>query len=125
MSTSTPNGGSLKVALAVAAGAGGVVSLANPEAARVIITRVTLDITGAGPGSATADAGVAANGSTSADNLLDGVAIDAAALKDNITDKGTNGKTSRAWGASEYVTVTASALPTGLAGYLHIDYVRA
>lgn len=120
--------GALQVAIAGVASmaGGGILALANPEGADLIITRVILNRTTKSSGAATADIGVAANGTTSADNLLDGVDIGATeGVEDNITDKGTNGKSRQRWGASQYVTMTGSASSVGLAGTLSIEYIRA
>lgn len=113
-----------KVALAALDTAGGVASIANPEGVKVIIRRIVVDVTTAATAACTVDAGVAANGTTSADNLLDGLDVNTAAgVFDNITDKGTNGKSRQAWGASQYVTISkASGAAAGLAGNVYIEY---
>lgn len=119
--------GAYKTALTAAAGttAGAVLSLANPEGADLIVTRLVLDITTPGPGTTTVDAGIAANGTTSADNLIDaGPVHTAAAVIDNIEDGGTNGQAVFKWGASQFLTITASAALTGLVGNAYIEYIR-
>lgn len=105
--------------------AGGVLSLANPEGVKLLITRLILHITTASSGAATVDAGIAANGSTSNDTLIDGKSVATAGVFDNIADIGTNGKTVKEWGASQYLTITASASLAGLVGYAYIEYLRA
>lgn len=119
--------GCLKVAL-VAGGntAGSVLALANPEGAQLLITRVILNVTTGAGGAFTADCGVAANGTTSSDTLLDGVSIVAASVVDNINNGGTNGKARQLWGASEYITITPSAsiAATAFAGNAYIQWVR-
>ena len=120
--------GAYKVALTAATGttAGGVLSLANPEGADLIVTRLVLDITTEATGAATVDAGIAANGTTSADNLIDAGDVGAAvAVLDNIEDGGTNGQAVYKWGSSQYLTVTASATLAGLVGNAYIEYIRA
>lgn len=110
----------LKVKLGVAAGGGGVAAVANPFGRRVLIGRVFLDVT---TGVAqTADIGVAANGTTSSDTLLDGVSI-ATGIYDNADNKGTNGLYGVAWSATQFVTATASGTPTGLVGNLYIEVI--
>lgn len=104
--------------------AGGALSLANPEGVDLIITRLILDITTPSSGAATVDAGIAANGTTSSDTLIDGKSVAAAGIFDNIEDQGTNGKSAVKWGASEYLTITASATLAGLVGNAYIDYIR-
>lgn len=106
---------------------GDILSIANPEGVDVIITRFVVDVTTEATGAATADFGIAADGTTSSDTLLDGVDIGtAAAMFDSAdaTDQGTNGKASRKWGSSEYMTGTPSATAAGLVGYAYIEYVR-
>lgn len=104
---------------------GDVLSLANPEGADLIITRFILNITTPATGAANADAGVAADGTTSSDTLLDGVDIgSAAAIFCNIDDQGTNGQSVLTWDSDEYITVTPSATAAGLVGYAYIEYIR-
>jgi hypothetical protein len=103
---------------------GAVLSLANPEGVDLIVTRLILDITTQSTGAATVDAGIAADGTTSSDTLIDGKSVAAAGVFDNIEDQGTNGKSAVKWGASEYLTITASATLAGLVGNAYIDYIR-
>lgn len=120
--------GAYKVALTAATSnaAGGVLSLANPEGDDLIITRLVLNITTASTGAATVDAGIAADGTTSSDTLIDGLDVNAAAgVFDNIDDQGTNGQSVVTWDSGEYLTITASATVAGLVGYAHIHYIRA
>lgn len=118
--------GAYKVALVAAANttAGAVLSLANPEKADLLVTRLVLDITTAGPGSTTVDAGIAANGTTSADNLIDAGAVSAIGVIDNIEDGGTNGQAVVKWTSTQFLTITASAALTGLVGNAYIEYIR-
>lgn len=119
--------GCYKVALvAGGATAGSVLALANPEGAQLVITRVILNVTTGAGGAFTADCGVAANGTTSSDTLLDGVSIVAAGVVDNINNGGSNGKARQLWGASEYITITPSAsiAATAFAGNAYIQWVR-
>lgn len=104
---------------------GDILSVANPEGAACIITRLIVNVTTEATGTPTADFGVAADGTTSSDTLLDGVDIGtAAALFDSgdATDQGTNGKISRNWASDEYVTGTPSATAAGLVGFAYIHY---
>ena len=113
-----------KVALAAVDTAGGVAAIANPEGVRCIIHRIVVDVTTASTAACTVDAGVAANATTSADNLIDGLDVNAAAgVFDNITDKGTNGKARQAWGTTQYVTISkASGAAAGLVGNVYVHY---
>jgi hypothetical protein len=106
---------------------GAVAAVANPLGIDLIVTRAILNVTTQSTGAATVDIGVATNGTTSADNLLDGKTVAAAGLFDNLVaaDAGTNGKTIKTWSASQYVTATASATVAGLVGTLTLICVRA
>lgn len=104
---------------------GDVLSLANPEGVDLLITKIILNITTPATGAANADAGVAADGSTSSDTLIDGVDIgSAAAVFDNIDDQGTNGQATLIWEDDQYITVTPSATAAGLVGYAYVEYIR-
>lgn len=120
--------GAFQVAIAgvVSTSGGAIAAIPNPEGVNLIITRVLLNRTTKSAGAAAVDIGVAANGTTSSDTLIDGVAAGAAeGVADNINDAGTNGKARQLWGASQYVTVTGAASTAGLVGTLTIEYVRA
>lgn len=119
--------GALKVALAAGEGAGGILGLANPEGVDLIITRLVLDVTTKSTGICTVDAGVAANGTTSNDTLIDGLDVGTAAiLADNVENQGTNGLAVKKWGASQYLTISkATGAAAGLVGNAYIEYVRA
>lgn len=108
----------------VATTGGALAAIANPEGADVLITRAVLHLTTDATGAALADIGVAADGETSSDTLLDGVDIGTAAgVFDNIDDQGTNGQSVLVWGADEFVTMTGSADSSGLVGVLYIEYI--
>jgi len=113
---------SVALTAATATTAGGVVSLANPLGVALIITNAYLNITTAATTSAnTIDLGVAANGTTSSDTLIDGMTT-TAGLK---SAGGTNGATPRTWATTEFVTGTASATLVGMVGTLNLVCVRA
>lgn len=104
--------GTLKVAkVALTAGAANAFAFAwqNPEASAIAVTRVLLDITTAG-GTATAvlDIGTGATATTHSDNLIDGIDANATGLSDNITEKGSNGKSRQRMdangGTTDYLT---------------------
>lgn len=115
--------GRLSIPLGHGDGAGGVVSQINPEGVDLIIDKVVLDVTTVATGAGTLDVGIAAT-SISNDSLLDGVDVHSATgVFDNITDKGTNGKTVKKWTTDYYLTATkASGAMAGLAGFLHVHY---
>jgi len=119
--------GALKVALAALDAGGGVLSLANPEGADLIVKRLIVDVTTKSTAACTVDAGIAANGTTLNDTLIDGLDVGTAViLADNIENQGTNGVAAKKWTASQYLTISkATGAAAGLAGSAYIEYVRA
>lgn len=118
--------GAFRADLTAATGttAGAVLSLANPEGVPIIITRLLLNITAPSTGAATVDAGIAANGATTSDILIDGASVATAAkVLDNISDIGTNGKSRQLWGTTQFLTITASATLAGMVGEAIIEYI--
>lgn len=116
-----------KLALADAGSAGGVLAWLNPESGAIIVHHVILDVTTAAAGAATVDVGVAADGATASDNLIDGLDVNAATGVFGSADEGgTNGATSRKVAAGQFVTASqASGDVTGLAGSAYITYALA
>jgi len=112
-----------KVALAQVAGAGGVFAWENPTDGEIIIDLMQLYIT-AGQSGQTMDVGRAADGTTSSDNLLDGVSIASVNLVDNIDNKGASGVFGLVVNSTlgNWITGTASGTPSTLAGYAYIHY---
>lgn len=119
--------GAYKVALAALDTAGGVLSLANPEGVDLIVTRLILDVTTKSSAACTVDAGIAADGTTSNDTLIDGLDVGTAAiLADNIENQGSNGVAAKKWSSSQYLTISkASGAAAGLVGNAYIEYIRA
>lgn len=81
----------------------------NPEASKIIVTRVLINITTAGGTSSSAlDVGVVADATSTADTLIDGLDLNATGIFDNITDKGENGKSRQIvdenGGTNDYIT---------------------
>ena len=113
----------IRGALSAATGTtgGAVLSVANPTGKTCMIERMVLDVTTGCTSSQTVDVGVAANGTTTSDTLLDGVGT-LATVYDNITDAGTNGGATVKWTTTQYVTGTASAALTNLVGNYGIFY---
>lgn len=113
-----------KVALSAADAAGGVLSLANPEGVTLIVKSLVLDVTTKATAACTVDAGIAANGTTLNDTLIDGVDVGTAVgTFDSQKDAGTNGAGARRWGATEFLTVSkASGAAAGIVGYAYVDY---
>jgi hypothetical protein len=118
LSPNFQNAGTLKVALAALDTAGGVLAVANPFGADVIVKSLILDVTTAATAACTIDAGIAANGTTSNDGLIDGQDVNAAAgaFKNSAVKK---------WGASQYLTISkASGAAAGLVGNAYIEVQR-
>lgn len=117
------------ITAAIGTGGGGLLSVLNPEGVDLLITNVVVDVTTASTGAGTADLGIAADGTTSADNLLDGIDFNADAVLDSATNKGTNGKTVLRWGATEYLTLTKKTGSAGsevdLVARVFVRYLRA
>lgn len=116
-----------KVALTAATGTtgGAVLSWANPEGVPIVVTRVVVVVSTAGPATRTVDFGVAADGTTTSDTLLDGVPVSAAGVFDNIKDAGTNGKAGATMTATQFITGTASGALTNMVANAYIHYVLA
>ena len=100
----------------------------NPEASKVIVEKVLVNLgTAGGTANAVLDVGVVANATSTADTLIDGLDLNTTGLFDNFVDIGTNGK-SRALvdekgGTNDYVTgkiLVANA--AALAGDVYIIY---
>ena len=117
------------ITAAIGTGGGGLLSVANPEGVDLIITRAVMDITEASDAAGTADLGIAADGTTSADNLIDGADINTASVLDNIINKGSNGKELLRWPAGSYLTLTkktgAASAEIGLEARVFVEYLRA
>lgn len=119
--------GAYKAALSATTGGGGALSLANPEGVDLIVTRLVLDITTKATAACTLDAGVGSSATTSYDNLIDGLDVNAAAgVFDNVEDQGTNGKSAVRWESDGYLTISEkTGAIAGLVGNAYIEYVRA
>lgn len=81
----------------------------NPEASKIIVTRVLINITTAGgTGSSVLDVGVVADATSTADTLINGLDLNATGIFDNITDKGEHGKSRQVvdekGGTNDYIT---------------------
>ena len=128
MTKTTFASGYLEVPLVGAAlfAGGEIAAVANPEGAPLIITDVKIYVDTPSTGGANINVGIAANATTSDTNMINALAINGA-----ITGKAYHGMTALAakgeaqvWGATEYVTATASADSSGFTGRLFIKYVR-
>ena len=115
----------LKVTLAQTPGTAGVLSVVNPYGEDVIIGRTFVNVT-AGFGTTTAYLcfGTGAVALTFGNNLIDTITANAAIVLDNITDKGTNGKSRQLWQSGTYITGTASITPSTLVGSAFFEILR-
>lgn len=113
-----------RVPLAAVDTAGGIFAWANPESSAILVTRVVLDVTTVATAACSISVGQAANGTTSAANLIDTLDVHSAIGPfDNITDKGTNGKSRQKVAAGAFVTGSkASGASAGLVGFAYIEY---
>lgn len=114
----------VRVPLSAAADtAGAILAWANPEGVAIIVTDLMLDITTQSSGACTVDAGVAADGTTLNDTLIDGVSVAATGVKNSQKHAGTNGVGAARVGATQYITAsTASGAVAGLVGNAYITY---
>jgi hypothetical protein len=118
-----------KIAVVVLAGnadtGGGVGAWQNPEGATIIIDRLEVYGTTVATAACTLDAGTTAvSAATSSDTLIDGLDINAATgIFDNITDKGTNGKSRQTLASGKWVTFSrATGASAGFVGTAYIHY---
>ena len=120
--------GAYVVALTAAAGNGGMLSLANPEGCDLIVTRLVVRTSEAAAGATSIDAGIAAGAAVSSDNLIDGQAINALGIVNNIDVKADNAKCAQLWGKDQFLTITKSVggagSEVGLKASAYIEYIR-
>lgn len=120
--------GAYRVALAALDTVGGVVKVKNPVGVDVIIPSggLLLNVTTPATAACTVDAGIDDGGDVSADNLIDGLDVNAAAGQfDNAANPGTNGGPTK-WAAGEYLVISkASGAAAGLAGYAYVRWIVA
>jgi hypothetical protein len=116
----------VKVALTAATvtTGGAVLSWANPVGSSIIISRFKIYISTGSTGAATLDIGIAADGTTSNDTLLDGYNAQTTGVADNIENQGTNGVSAKLMTSTQFITATASATVAGLVGSAYITYHR-
>jgi hypothetical protein len=94
----------------------------------IIIIGVVIDLVSPSSVPAGVSFGVAPDGATFSDNLIDGLNVHVAGTFDNYTDKGANGRTCRKLNADngQYVTGSqvAAGSVAGIAGYAYISYLE-
>lgn len=108
---------------------GGLGALPNPEGADVLILRATLYVRTSSAGAADLGVGVAASATTKGTDIVNDLAVNAAAGKVYNGFVMQNGaKTEIAapalWTTSKYLTFTGSASTVGLTASLYLEYVR-
>ena len=114
-----------RVALAAVDTAGGVFAWANPTGSTILITAVAMDVTTVSSGACAIDIGVANDGTTASDTIIDGASVATTArVVDNVKDAGTNGTSIVRCTSSQYVTgsVIGGGASAGLVGYAYIYY---
>lgn len=113
----------VKIPLAANDAAAGIFTWTNNEPVAVIVTKAVVDVTTGSSGACSISIGQAATAVLS-NNLVDTLSVAAAGSFDNITDKGTNGKTRQRVVPGQVVTgSTASGASAGLVGNVYLDYV--
>ena len=116
-------GKTVKIPLAANDAAAGIFTWTNNEPVAVIVTKAVVDVTTGSSGACSISIGQAATAVLS-NNLVDTLSVAAAGSFDNITDKGTNGKTRQRVVPGQVVTgSTASGASAGLVGNVYLDYV--
>ncbi len=111
----------------VATTGGAVLAFTPPEGLPILVTRVSLYVITKSTGAATLNIGVAADGVTSANNLITAcdIGTNSAVPFDNITDVGASGKSRQLMTGTQKLTVTGTADSTGFVGLLLIEFIRA
>jgi len=114
-----------KIALVASDAAGGVFAWQNHHNEAVLVTRVVIDLATASTGAGTLDVGMTATSAgTSADNLIDGLNVQAAAgVFDNVENQGTNGTGAQKVASGKWVTGSkATGNMAGIVGSAYIHY---
>ncbi len=112
-----------------AATAGGIAAIFNPEGVDLLITRTVLHISTNSTGAADLSSGVAASATTASTDIINALAMAAAAGKyyngatiQTVTK--TEISVPAIWESDEYVVVSGSATTVGLVGTMYIEYLR-
>jgi len=103
---------------------GATLSLLNPAGVPIIVDEFIVTVATKSTGAATIDFGVAANGTTSSDLLLDGLNAETVATSTIGVNGGTNGKYGRVVSASQYITGTPSASTVGMVATYKLRYYK-
>jgi hypothetical protein len=113
-----------KASLGTASGAGGALTLRNPEKEDVYVTRLIVHVKSKSSLAASIDCGISSTIAAS-DNLIDGLDVSSSTgCFDNLKNGGTNGKAGQLWPAGQYLTISGSSSLSGLEGNVYIEYTR-
>jgi hypothetical protein len=117
----------VKVPLIANDAGGGILSWINPEPVAIIVIAIHLDVTAPSTVACSASFGTTpTSGSTVSANLIDTLSLATAGSFDNVTDKGTNGKSRGRLAVANWITgSTVSGASAGLVGNAYISYVVA
>lgn len=114
-----------KIPLVASDSAGGVFAWQNHHSESVIVTRVVIDLTTKSSGAGTLDVGMTAtSAATSADNLIDGLDVNAATgVFDNVENQGTNGTGAQKVASGKWITASkATGNMAGIVGSAYLHY---
>jgi hypothetical protein len=123
--------GFLSIAIAGVLGTtdGAIGAILNPEGVDVLITRCYLYVSVNSAGAANLSCGVAATPTTASNDIINALAMAAAAGKyyngqaQQVTAK-TEVAAPAVWSAGKYINFTGSASTVGLAATLYVEYLR-
>jgi hypothetical protein len=107
--------------------AGGVLALENDTDYDFYVDLSYIKVTTASSAACTIDVGVAANGTTSDDTIIDGLDVNSATgTFNNVDDAGTNGQVGTVWESGQFITASkASGAAAGLEGKAIIKIFKA
>jgi hypothetical protein len=110
-----------QAAMVASADAGGVFAFQNPLDVPILVLSLILEWTTVSSGACTLDAGVAADGTTLSDTLVDGQSV---ATTTGLVRSTVPRRVSENGGATDWVTVSmASGAIAGLAGRVYVEYI--
>ena len=119
--------GPIKLTLNAVDTAGGVFAWENDTGYDLIVDLAYIDVTTASTGACTVDIGVAANGTTLNDTIIDGLDVNAATgVSNNIDNAGTNGGIGVKVADGQWLTASvASGASAGIVGSAYIKIFKA
>jgi hypothetical protein len=120
----------IRITGAASAAAAGLGAQPNPEGKSVLILRTTLIVFTASTGAATITIGVAADASSSANDIINALAMNGVSANTCYNGHVMQNSAKTAitapalWESGKYITLTGSASTVGLDAMLLVDYVR-